>query len=441
MANGRFSLRKPFGGFAARPEEIWNQVATTALDMTARARVGLSHLGDSVNTVASRVGDGQIAAQRQNAQLVQALATAAPRAGKPATRSSVKRPVQNSTGAANMVGRAREALMTVDAGVRGAADTLTFGMADEIAGGMNALFDGSDRPLLERFSEHHQDEVSRDLEDLEKRRLARRLGQAAGLALSVGVQTPATTARAAAPTFLNQMRNGRSLGFVPRLQTVPREVGAASAAGGLVNGGVQILTDFGSGRRTTPGDFAGAVVGGMVAAPATIFHSPSLAGAVEGAVTSLSQDVIGGRPISYDTAFRSGAGGAAGGHIADVIGTGGAKALGRDAKGELGEALSIVKTWARGDVPLGYGKRRYLSKGYTVVDPGSTIDSLAESKLGRWVRISNPQVLGNVEIPNSRIDWWDPSDLGKIAGFGGAIAGSHLLPPTQTQAETQVSLR
>ncbi len=327
----------------------------------------------------------------------------------------------------DIVKRAADAALQVDAAVRGAADVLTFGFADEISAGANAAFDFGDRSFGEKYADYHAAERARDRADMVQRPIARGTGQVAGLALSLMAPSSAAAVRASGPKLLSEMRGLKGVDGLPRIQVTGREYAVAAGGAGIFNGAAETATDIASGGQGGAGDYLGAVVGGAAAAPFAIARSPKSAGAVEGFTTSVAQDLFNGRPVSFDDAMRSSAAGARFSDVADSVGTRWATQQSSTAKGKLGEQLSIVKTRARGHVPNGRGQRLNLSKGYTILDPASSVDELAESKMGPFAKASANQYRAFLEHPdNYRWDWWQPSDIGKITGFGGASFGSHV---------------
>lgn len=94
---------------------------------------------------------------------------------------------------------AREAALQVDAGVRGAADMLTFGQADEMAAGANALLGiGGDGGFAERYRANLQRERTRDQYDANHRAIARTAGEVGGAGLLYVGGAGAGAARSAA---------------------------------------------------------------------------------------------------------------------------------------------------------------------------------------------------------------------------------------------------
>lgn len=346
--------------------------------------------------------------------------------GAPA-RGAVAKAPSPATRKPDIVHLATDAALQVDAAMRGAADVLTFGFADEISAGANAAFDFSDRSFGEKYANYHAAELARDRADMNQRPIARGTGQAAGLALSLMGPSTAAAVRAAGPKMLSEMRGLKGVEGVPRVQVAGREYAVAAGGAGIFNGATQAATDIASGARGSAGDYLGAVVGGATAAPFAIARSPKSAGAVEGFTTSVAQDLFNGRPISFGDAMRSSAAGVRLSDVADGVGTRWAGRQSSTAKGKLGEHLSMLKTRARGHLPNGRGRRLNLSKGYTILDPASSVDELAESKMGPFAKASPNQYRASQEYPDGyRWDWWQPSDIGKITGFGGASFGTHL---------------
>ena len=390
---------------------------------------------DNAHANLARLGEDVAFSQRTSRDAYRAaLQPVRPRQISPATpRTPAAKPALVSTPAPravqkpDVVERARDAALQVDTAVRGAADTLTFGFADELSAGASAAFDFRRRSFGDKFADYQAAELARDRADASQRPLARGFGQAIGLGVSLMAPSPAAAARMFSPKLLSEMRGLKGIAVGPRIQTKAREYLVTSSGAGLANGAMQSATDIATGGHGSAGDYLAAMIGGTVAAPVAIARSPKSAGAVEGFTTSAAQDLLNGRPISFDNAMRSSAAGGVSGDIADRLGTAWAKGLSSTQKGKLGERLSMYKTRARGHVPNGRGRRLYLSKGYTVLDPASSLDELVESKQGPSVEASANQIRAFLEHPGRyRFDWWQPSDVGKITGFGGSSLGVHL---------------
>lgn len=179
----------------------------------------------------------------------------------------------------NWVGR-------VDTFMRGAADTMSFGLADEIAAGGDALFNplfgtGQDGgSLAERYDRNLKAQRTMDEIDAKKRMAERLAGQILG-AVGGGVGL----ARNGLSATTNAIKAGKGLGRVTK----------ASALEGAVLGGAH---GFGSGegvedrlRGATTGAATGFGVGGALPSATT-----AVAGAVKGATAPLIAPF---RPAQY----------------------------------------------------------------------------------------------------------------------------------------------
>lgn len=363
---------------------------------------------------------------------------------RPNPASSGSPPAYAQSGGTSTADRLREAALQADTVARGAADIISFGYADELAAGANVLVNRDERTFGERYAEYHKAEQARDAYDAEHRAAARTIGQVGGLGLSLfsGAAPVAVTrtllaaaARKAtpkilqsAPRVLGQMKGSKSLGSISRLQTSASEYAVASAGAGAVNGGLTAAEELARTGNASAGDVIGGAAGGAASAPVAIFsRSPALAGATEGFTTSVVQDLANARRPSMDKALHSAANGGMTAGLAGEAGTVASNALSPRAKGQLGEGLSVVKTLARGEIPLLKHTRKDVGGAYTVLDPASTSTQIVESKFGRYAKLSKAQKKAYSQDPNNyRIDWWQPVDIGRITGFGAGTLGSHL---------------
>jgi hypothetical protein len=108
-----------------------------------------------------------------------------------------------------------------------------------------------------------------------------------------------------------------------------------------------------------------------------------------------------------------------------IGGARGSAALPSVAKGQLGEDLSMVKSWLKGDPPVGFQVGKRLANGKrTVVDHVMAGDMNVEAKFGgsplRPNQIYAQQQFG----PAYRVDRWLPDHVGAIAApLGPAVGG------------------
>lgn len=127
-----------------------------------------------------------------------------------------------------------KALRRVDAGVRGAADFLTAGFADEIAATASALpaFVPGGETFKEAYDRNLADERAIDQADREDMPVARGAGQVAGFGLGLGVGAVADLARFAP----NALRGGGTLGAMGRGAGMGGVYGGLSGAGNADGG-------------------------------------------------------------------------------------------------------------------------------------------------------------------------------------------------------------
>ncbi len=209
-----------------------------------------------------------------------------------------------------------------------------------------------------------------------------------------------------------------------------KALAAVGAAGGI---GQQALSDAARRKLSSPADYAGAAVGGSVEAYASISGLGSRAGAAGGAASSVTRDLASGRLPSLEQASQAASQGAYWGGGLGIAGRATSNALPRNGKrgeltkGNLGESLSRIRSWARGDRTLPMGiKRKYLKEGgYTYPDHWLDGDRFAESKFGIGIkRLSDRQMQAFEEFnprptnfPKYRVDHWLPQDIGAALAF------------------------
>lgn len=451
MAKKGFSLATPLGVVAVRPEELWNGVAAAASDAANRARAELRNVGLSITNVAERAGSDLVAAQRQNAQVIQALAAQAPRlvarapakpptpaagaSGGPRRPTSVKQAAKPTQQLSSPTNAWSENLMAADAFMRGAADVVSFGKADEIAAGIDAavatvpdlLFQGKG---LQSLDQHYRDELERQQErdryDEMHRPKARMLGQFAGAAggLTLG---GGLASRAALRMFPNSARIVRNAEPVARLGLDMRGVNTVAAAGGATTGAVdQLGRDFAKGQFSDVNAYAASTLAGVAGGIAGRYSGATGAGAAAGGLTPILQSTAAGRPSlegAGEAAVLGAIAGAATGHAANTLGKYGASVLPPKWKGRLGEGMSLIKSVARDgktpqlQVPVKVGSRRTIAD--QVLEDGA---ALLEAKFGRWAKLSKAQKAALRQFgPKYIIDHYLPKDVGRLLGVGAGV--------------------
>jgi len=317
------------------------------------------------------------------------------------------------------------------AGLNGAQDAFTFGLGDRAYAGVRALADAADGADLGRaYSRHYAGTQALDAYDEGHHPIARGVGEVAGTAAQIGL-LGAGEGGVAALKGLAQARR------IPQASRLLAREGAALAGGGATAGfGGQAVGDFATGRHSSPADYAAATLGGVAGVGATILSRgrASAGGAADGAVTSVAQDLLNGRPVSMDNARQAAVLGATVGSLAGGAGRAWSNSLSRSAKGQLGEGLSKVRTVARGDMPLADGSVRLplVGGGFTIPDHLTEGGEIAEAKFGNYARLSPRQRQAYQQpLPNYRVDHFLPRDIGAMFGAPANSAALGLYRPTE----------
>jgi hypothetical protein len=306
---------------------------------------------------------------------------------------------------------AREQLL---AGARGAQDAFTFKLGDRAYAGVGAAHDALGGGDLRHAYHRRMDvERARDRYDETHYPVARTAGGVAGTGLQIAAFGPA---------------EGLAVGGARLAEATPmvaRELGALGGVGAAGGVGSQIVGDIARGRLGSGGDYLGAAVGGAVSAYALRSGRGAQAGAIDGGVTSVAQDLANGRTPSATKARQAALAGAVLGGIGGFAGRRYSNGLSRGDKAALGEEGSRLRTWSRGDQTLQGGKTREYLKGggYTVPDQrtlrNGVPQDIVESKFGRASELSRRQKQAYREgLPNYRVDQFLPRDVGAAAGLG-----------------------
>ena len=303
------------------------------------------------------------------------------------------------------------------AGARGAGDALTFGLADNASAGVRALLDGGLDGAAQRYQSNMDEERAQDRYDEAHYGGARTAGQVAGTVAQIAALGP---------------MDGLVAGGVRLAETAPmiaREAAVLGGGGGALGVGNQALSDFQARRLGTLGDYAGAGAGGAFDALASAKFGPGKGGAIGGAATSMLQDVFNGRNVSVSDARRAALAGQVLGGTAGMAGRKLSDSLSILDKGRLGEDLSKVRTWARGDSTLPGAKRsvRLADGRRTIPDSRTKAGELVESKFGRGADLTtNQRAAFHQPLSGFRVDHFLPADIGAIFGLpAGLLALPH----------------
>jgi len=261
-------------------------------------------------------------------------------------------------------------------------------------------------------------EQARDRYDAAHYGTARTIGQVVGTGAQIAVLGPT-----------EGLVNG-GVRIAEATPLIAREIGMLGGAGALTGVGGQAVSDVIRGRPGSVGDYLGAATGGGAGALLSRGGLASYAGALDGGVTSMAQDLFNGRAPSIHRAREAALGGGVMGTVGGLIGRRGADILTRKRKEQLGEDFSRLRTWARGDKTIEGAKRRehLQGGGYTYPDQRTVGDALIESKFGLKARLSNRQRQAYNQLPNYRIDHGLPRDVGAILGLPLAQFGYQAVP-------------
>ena len=320
---------------------------------------------------------------------------------------------------------------TATAALKGYQNAIFFGQDDKlIALTQTALGQGRGNNALERFASNLTLQQIRSAQQAKNHPIATSVGGNAGIGTTLAVGAPLAIGRTVASSGLKVAARSRApITSAPRLSTKPVEYATTAGAAGVANAALEFGGSKISQRRATPGDIAGAIVGGGVGTLATFPAGPRAGAAVEAAVTPIVQDLLNGElPSAAKVRDRMIAGSIAA-NKAELASIQKISALTSKQKGDLGEALSYAKTLARLELPASVRKRVDLKGGgYTIADQITRAGHIVEAKFGEYARLSKQQKRAQAEYgPDKyRHDRWRPEDVGKISGYTAGVASSRI---------------
>lgn len=382
--------------------EFWNAGTRAGIDVVARTPQELQALGARIRESVER---GAIQNRLDGKPVYGSVnSNASPKARYPASATALGQGL-------------REAALQADTAVRSAANTLTFGGADHLAAGLDAVLQPEGfEDRQGRYATNLAGELARNRYDASNRRWAQGIGQIGGATLGLGVVGPLEGALAAAPRLAGAAA------------VTNREIAAILGAGAGMGLVTQTVSDaLAGGRKASLGDNLGAALGGA-AGSAALPLGPARAGAVEASVTSAAQDVFNGQPISLSKMGENAIAGNILGGVAGIVGRVGSNALPTVSKGLLGDGIgeirSRVNLEARDWVPK---TSERLSKGYWYPD-GRSGAIRFEDKFGVGATLSPGQKLAQLELGSDfRLYHTLPADIGKVFGLPAATVAPLLL--------------
>jgi len=328
-------------------------------------------------------------------------------------------------GEEGFTGALREAGAQVGAASRGALDTLTFGHRDTLAAGLETLADPSSLSTWRtQYQNHRRQEAAQDQYDITHYEPARTVGQVAGVVVPM-ILTGGESALASAP---------RLAGAAAR---TGREFGAALAAGGGVGAGVQHVSDLVRGRQPSwQSDLAGAAGGAADVAALAARLGPGRAGGINGAVAATMEDLLNGRPVSLERVSQGALAGQVIGGAAGELGRRWSNALGRRAKGQLGEMLGAVRSAVNGMPREAVPKTSVSIKGTgkSWRPDGRWGGQFFEDKFGYGADLSRNQRLARRIDPGTfNLYHFLPDDIAALLGVPGAATGQQAAPRRRGQ--------
>lgn len=388
------------------------------------------------------VRTAELVPQRAKGAVLAIAARAAPRQAAPkAAPAAARKPAAKAPPPTPVPTKRDEAFEAFKAGMRGVADGMSFGTADEIGAGVGAAVDTAKRAithtddgrtLRQRYESNLAREHALIARDQLEHPLARTAGQVLGTGVSLAASGPGgVIGRGAirlAPRGKVMLDRAK---FVTRIRPmdmagVTKLAGAGGATLGAVGQGIE---DAARGKFSGPKAYVAAAVDGAVGGVVGRFGGATAGGAASGATASVSRSLAEGKAPSAAEMLEGAREGALFGRVAGGLtgaaGKYGSTLLSPRSKGQLGEALSLAKTIAREgkiprtQVPIAVGGR-------TTIADQVTRDGLLEAKFGRWAKLTEAQLAAaKVYGDKYMVDHFQPDDVGRILGLGASVtAGS-----------------
>lgn len=340
------ALRRAAAGAEARGRQVYANAIKTGEKVLARTPAELRALGIAAT-------NGRLPQAIGERVVKEVVRQAAP-------QKSVAKPRPTAAGAAAAQPKAKEVGDRVRAGVSGAVDEFTFGLADRGLAAVEALAEGGAQDFGRHYDENMAVKRAEDARDERDFAIERNTGRAVGLVAGLAATGPAGAAVKAgllgAPRLAKIMTHAARKPQKLKVGVDPRGLTTAAVGSGAVIGvGGQAANDLLSGKTSSAKDYVGAALGGGLGGAAALRRAPLvskavLAGAVGGGATELAQDALNGRELSVGDAIGAAhVGGVTAGAL-DGIATHALAAAPSNVKGFVGERMSDVKTLARGRV-------------------------------------------------------------------------------------------
>ena len=388
---------------------LWNEAT----------RSGQAAMGDTLAALRKLASPAPPPAQRIQAT-APPLRTVRPNAPGPIERPVV-RPGAPPPGPAPLVERAA-------AGLHGFSDGATFGMGDRASALMHAGLPG-DGHWRDRYDTQMRVLKAQDTYDQAHYPATRTAGQVAGAVTTaftpVGMEAGALKAASYFPKAAQFVKGATAMKRITPLargmNNHLRWSGITAGAGGAMGVGGQVVSDVAAGRRSSPGSYAAAAVGGATDGLGTVYLGPARGGAIGGAVGAAADDAFNGRMPSVVRMSEGAASGSLMGKGVGALGTFSVHALpglnkGSNLlrKGPLGEELSKMRSRLEGEGVDPKIRTVRVGDRYTVLDHQTMTGRPVEAKFGAGARLSTPQKMLRAKNLRYRVDHFLPEDIGKL---------------------------
>jgi hypothetical protein len=337
----------------------------------------------------------------------------------------------------------------VNAGVRAAGNAASFNQADNLEAGTEALLGaGGSGNFQQRYQNRlalqHQADAESAREFPEIYKWGGRAADAAGI---MAMDSP-LAAKGLASLYPGGVKVAKAIDAFKPVGFIREGYGRlAGTIGGVTNAASQVADDVAQGRPVSLGDVTDAFVGGALGTAAAIRGRPALGAAIGSGLTTALQEGDRGN-LSADSVLNSGLQGAYAGRLLATPAEQVSNALPMGVKQDLGEGLTFLKSWARGEpVPIskvngvptiaenlpgamdataGPQVPITLSNGATTRADWTTLWGRAlEAEFGLSAALRRAQRFAPSDLyPNYLLDHWSPGNVGDIVGgaFGSTFS-------------------
>jgi hypothetical protein len=240
---------------------------------------------------------------------------------------------------------------------------------------------------------------------------ARLAGQGVGTVAGIGLTGGA----------LGGLNALRGVSAIPAAARLAPNFGHVVRVGALAGGGTgaagQAVADSLTGRLSAPTDYLGAIAAGALGGAAAPYVGTRRAAVLAGAAGPWLQATLAGSNAQPAEAIAGALLGPIGVRRVEAGVAAAFNRLAKDQKQAIGEQLSLISSFTRGERPVGIQRRTYLKGGgYTVADH-VTKKHVIEAKAGEHASLSMRQRQARRELENYIVEHWLPQDLGAMASM------------------------